>query len=137
MANRRGDNGNNVLKGTNDNDTLTGKGGDDDLYGRGGNDKLHGGRGDDDLYGGAGRDKFYFDLNSGKDFIRDFRLGQDKIYISKDYGYDNVAEFLQEFGHSSGGDTAIDLSGTGADDHQIVILGVDNYEELTGYIVFF
>ena len=40
-----------------------------------------GGKGKDDVYGGSGRDIFKLTKGSGYDRIRDFRKGQDKIYV--------------------------------------------------------
>jgi Ca2+-binding RTX toxin-like protein len=155
MVTKTGNGGDNTLKGTGGKDHLFGKGGNDHLFGKGGNDlldggpgnddihggsgndKIFGGKGDDDLYGNSGRDKFYFDLNSGKDFIYDFNIHEDKIYISKDYGFKSAQQIVNKFAHSSGGDTAIDLSKTGDDNHQIIILGLDNANHLADHIFFF
>ena len=40
-----------------------------------------GGKGKDDVYGGSGRDIFKLTKGSGYDRIRDFKKGQDKIYV--------------------------------------------------------
>jgi Ca2+-binding RTX toxin-like protein len=76
-----GNAGNNVLKASAGNDVLRGYAGNDKLYGGSGNDKLHGGAGDDWLYGGAGQDVFVFEKNSGRDRIKDFRVGEDRIDV--------------------------------------------------------
>lgn len=81
--------GNDVMRGYAGNDTIRGNAGNDRLYGDGGNDLLVGGAGLDNLYGGAGAD--VFDYNSaaeskvattGRDVIRDFVRGVDKIDLS-------------------------------------------------------
>lgn len=136
MAKKNGDGGNNRLNGTGGDDQLNGKGGDDTLKGKGGNDKLKGGKGDDELHGGDGKDKFHFDFDSGRDTIIDFHNNQDTIYISKDYGFADIQELLDNCS-SSGGDSAIDLSKNGDDAPRIIILGLDNFNKLEDDIVFF
>jgi len=39
--------------------------------------------------------------------------------------------------HSSGGDTAIDLSGVGDDNHQIILLGISDISQISDRIFFF
>ena len=79
---------NNILNGGNGNDVLKGAAGRDTLIGGAGNDVLIGGKGLDALTGGAGNDIFkfiaYTDLgvNSTRDLITDFTVGQDKIDLS-------------------------------------------------------
>jgi Ca2+-binding RTX toxin-like protein len=76
-----GNAGNNVLKASTGNDVLRGYAGNDKLYGGSGNDRLYGGAGDDGLYGGPGQDVFVFEKNSGRDRIKDFRIGEDRIDV--------------------------------------------------------
>ncbi|MEI5682321.1 MULTISPECIES: M10 family metallopeptidase C-terminal domain-containing protein [unclassified Mesorhizobium] len=79
-----------VLFGGNGNDTLNGQSGGDTLNGGAGNDKLIGMTGDDTLVGGAGSDTFaYTDREFGRDTIKDFAPGTDKIDLS----LLNVADF--------------------------------------------
>jgi Ca2+-binding RTX toxin-like protein len=154
MAKINGNNGDNTLvgtrfadkiKGNDGDDTIRGKGGDDKLkggadndviFGNKGNDKIFGGSGDDDLTGGSGRDGFYFkfSLLSGKDFIQDFHPGEDKLYISRAFGFDTVQDFL-DAGHPSGGDTPFDLSGTGDENLQIILLGINNPHQIENDVV--
>jgi len=71
-----GGDGNDYLSGEADNDTLTGGAGDDTLTG---------GAGDDTLTGGAGADIFRYGGEAsalGRDFIRDFLRGSDRIDLS-------------------------------------------------------
>lgn len=49
------------------------------LTGAGGNDRLHGGAGNDFMTGGAGADTFTFYRGDGRDTIRDFTPGTDKL----------------------------------------------------------
>lgn len=60
-------------------DYLVGNDVDNILKGNGGDDVLNGLGGDDQLWGGAGADTFCFFDNSGRDVIRDFLSGTDKI----------------------------------------------------------
>ncbi len=66
-------------------DMLNGGKGHDRLNGGAESDVLEGGKGNDILTGGAGADRFIFDpdrANEGRDIIRDFELGVDKIVLS-------------------------------------------------------
>ncbi|WP_269615688.1 S8 family serine peptidase [Prochlorococcus marinus] len=73
--------GNDSLVGGAGNDQLIGGLGDDLLIGGSGNDTLIGGIGDDILYGHSGLDIFQI-VGAGKDTIKDFTKGEDKIDIS-------------------------------------------------------
>ncbi|MFO7856865.1 MAG: calcium-binding protein [Paracoccaceae bacterium] len=66
-------------KGGDRNDTLLGGAGKDTLFGENGSDELRGGEDNDVLIGGRGRDRMVFDDNSGRDVIRDFEDGRDRI----------------------------------------------------------
>jgi Ca2+-binding RTX toxin-like protein len=71
MANKTGNDKNNVLDGTRGDDVIKGMGGEDTLLGRGGNDQLHGGTGDDTLSGDTGNDKAFGEA------------GNDLLYVSE------------------------------------------------------
>jgi Ca2+-binding RTX toxin-like protein len=78
-----------LLRGTGGANVLNGAAGNDALVGRGGNDTVVGGGGADALSGGAGLDVFRYDVlsdstaySSGRDTIRDFVAGQDRIDLS-------------------------------------------------------
>ena len=116
-----------IIRGTSKNDTLRGTPHNDTLKGFAGNDSLFGNRGDDKLFGGPGFDKFFFGPGAGRDDIFDFKHGQDKIGISKKYGWATKAEVLQDAASSSGGDTQIGLNHNdpGADSPRIIIHGLD------------
>lgn len=80
----------NVLEGLAGNDRILGGNGNDILRGGLGNDNLQGDRGKDVMTGGDGADRFFFDLNSpynqaaiGKDVIKDFTVGVDKIVLDQ------------------------------------------------------
>ena len=62
-------------------DTLTGGKGNDKLFGHAGNDVLIGGLGNDQLTGGAGRDKFCIGTGAGRDVIKDYGTGNDRIKL--------------------------------------------------------
>ncbi|MEZ5775979.1 MAG: M10 family metallopeptidase C-terminal domain-containing protein [Hyphomicrobiaceae bacterium] len=84
-----GNSGANVIEGNAGNNTLSGLSGNDTLKGLDGNDWIIGGKGRDILIGGAGSDRFDYNAlseskvsTSGRDIIRDFTKGQDKIDLS-------------------------------------------------------
>jgi len=91
MADKVGDDGNNIIVGTDDNDLLQGLGGNDFLSGGLGNDRLEGGTGSDVLTGGPGIDTLnggagidtFQDTAAGLngDTIEDFQIG-DRIQIT-------------------------------------------------------
>jgi len=78
----RGYSGKDVLNGNGGADKLAGDAGADALFGGRGNDRLTGGDGEDRLAGGAGRDVFVFGSGDGKDEIRGFTNGDDRIEIT-------------------------------------------------------
>lgn len=79
----------NRMVGGTGNNTLNGAGGNDRLEGGEGNDTLIGGAGLDILYGGEGDDTFELETpgdsptGSGRDVIKDFIIGHDKIDVSQ------------------------------------------------------
>jgi Ca2+-binding RTX toxin-like protein len=83
-----GTSGADTLRGLGGNDLLLGLAGADTLDGGIGNDRLVGGGGKDQLIGGAGADVFLFETlddspaGFGRDVIRDFQVGIDKIDLS-------------------------------------------------------
>jgi Ca2+-binding RTX toxin-like protein len=132
--------GNDTLLGGTGNDRLLGGGGNDILKGGAGNDTIDGGADGgvfpniDKLFGGAGADRFIFGPNGGRDDIMDFQDDVDTIYISKTY-FATKQELMQHIS-SSGGDSAIDLSGNGDDSPRIVIYNIDK-NQLSNDIVLF
>jgi serralysin len=116
-----------VIRGTAKNDNLHGTNGKDTIKGFGGNDTITGGHGDDKLFGGPGADKFLFAPGSGRDDVFDFHHGEDKIGISKAYGFHSKQEVLDD-SNASGGDTQIGLNinDPGADSPRIIIHGLDH-----------
>ena len=76
-----GDGGNNYLYGDAGKDKLYGRTGNDRLHGEEGNDLLIGGLGFDQLTGGEGRDKFCINTGVGKDIIKDYGTGNDRIKL--------------------------------------------------------
>jgi serralysin len=82
--------GNDLVSGLGGNDILNGQAGNDIVDGGAGNDTIAGGAGNDISIGGIGNDVFVFggtDLIDrvvmGVDNIADFKIGQDKIQLSK------------------------------------------------------
>lgn len=120
------------------NDVIYGFAGTDSLDGGAGNDLLVGGAGSDRLTGGAGADRFrledYLDSmpGSGRDVVRDFQQGADKIDLS---GLDGNLKWLAGKAFSGAGDevrfarfptfTLIegDLDGDRRADFQIELVG--------------
>ncbi len=101
------------------NDTLYGGAGNDTLYGEAGDDILAGGAGNDTLYGGSGADTFVFDSLVGKDTVKDFQKGQDRLDISDILdGYDasdNLADFVKFAISGSNTDIKVNVDGVGND----------------------
>ncbi len=71
---------------------LSGLDGNDVILGGGGADTLVGGAGNDVLKGQGGADVFMFDLNSGRDKIFGFSVGNDKIdLVQADIAFDELS----------------------------------------------
>lgn len=88
--NVRAGSGNDVVLGLDGDDTLRGGRGEDDLQGGNGRDKLNGGQDNDRLDGGAdndtltggqGEDSFIFSAGTGRDIVRDFEDGLDRLEV--------------------------------------------------------
>lgn len=77
-----GNGGNDILSGGSGNDKLYGGSGTDTLYGGADADTLYGGLDTDTLYGGTGRDVFALETGIGRDLIKDFTVGQDKLGLT-------------------------------------------------------
>jgi Ca2+-binding RTX toxin-like protein len=126
-----GEGGNDKMLGGAGNDVLFGGDGKDNLNGGGGVDFLNGNDGDASLTGGGGTDNFQVDEGAGRVFITDFTDNVDTLLLDGDFfPGKSINQILTRFGSSSGGDSAIDLSGTGADSPRIILLGVDNIFDL-------
>jgi len=89
-------------------DLLRGGKGTDFIKGYNGNDRIYGGAGADFLRGGRGQDTFTFDVNFGRDRIRDFSQADDLI----DLRGTDVTAFEQLKVAIKGGATVVD-TGTG------------------------
>ncbi len=126
-----GEAGSDKMQGGAGNDVLFGGDGKDFLKGGGGVDFLNGNAGDAELTGGGGVDNFQVDEGAGRIFITDFTDNVDTLLLDGDFfPGKTINQILTQFGSSSGGDSAIDLSGTGADSPRIILLGVDNIFDL-------
>jgi Ca2+-binding RTX toxin-like protein len=124
------------LLGGDGNDVLFGGNGRDVLRGGDGIDFLNGNNGAATLTGGAGDDNFQVDLGAGRVVITDFTLSDDTLLLDGDFfPGKTVGQILNQFGSSSGGDSAIDLSHTGADSPRLILLGVDNIFDMKDHIV--
>lgn len=76
-----GGGGGDRLQGEDGDDRLVGGAGEDRLIGGAGRDTLAGGSGDDTLIGGREADTFVFSRGGGRDTVRDFQDGADRIRI--------------------------------------------------------
>jgi hypothetical protein len=77
-----GEGGNDRLLGEAGDDSLDGGAGEDVLFGGAGADVLTGGAGNDTMAGGAEADVFAVTLGGGRDVVRDFELGLDRLDLS-------------------------------------------------------
>ena len=77
-----GDGGRDRLMGGGGADRLDGGSGRDRLAGGGGADRLDGGAGRDVLAGGGGADVFVLRRGGGRDLVRDFERGEDRVDVS-------------------------------------------------------
>lgn len=71
----------NALRGRAGKDHILGEAGDDRIHGGSGRDTLDGGAGADRLTGGWGEDTFVFARGYGRDVVRDFQVGIDRLEI--------------------------------------------------------
>jgi Ca2+-binding RTX toxin-like protein len=111
--------GDDLVFGRRGGDLLSGQGGDDDLRGGGGGDVLDGGWGRDKLTGGHGADHFLFEYGDGRDVVRDFTLGLDKLDLhSVGHDFDDLTIIDKAMGArvSYGPGDVIILRGVDADD---------------------
>ena len=69
--------------------------------------------------------------------LHDFTDNEDTLFLPKFFfpTGSTVNDILTEFASSSGGDSAIDLSGIGADRPRLILLGFDNAFDLANDIV--
>ncbi|NWB26855.1 M10 family metallopeptidase C-terminal domain-containing protein [Pseudomonas gingeri] len=127
-----GKGGDDLLNGGTGHDILIGGDGEDFLEGGRGHDVLEGGAGLDWLLGGEGRDTFvYTDVSDSMpgdaDWLVDFSSGQDTIDltgITGGSGLNFVEKFTGQAGQAIlGFDLAIDFSGNGVADFQVITLG--------------
>lgn len=96
-----GNTGSDLLNGGMGNDRLRGLVGNDIMTGMDGNDRLLAGKGDDVLFGGVGvdtlvtgtgRDLVVLGLGLGREIIRDFRAGQDRLGLLDSLGSIDVSD---------------------------------------------
>lgn len=111
-----------TITGTNRRDVLTGSDLDDVINGRRGRDKINGGLGNDTLIGGPGfdvliggpgRDSFVIEPGFGRDRIKDFEIGIDRIVLGGGLSFEDL-KFNRGIGGAlirSGGDLLAVLNG--------------------------
>ncbi|MEV8467799.1 CAP domain-containing protein [Fluviibacterium sp. DFM31] len=104
-----------VFFGGADDDTLLGAAGNDALIAGAGNDMLDGGAGNDFLFGGAGIDAFVWTDGFGKDVVKDFTDGIDRLDFA---------------GHSTVNSTS-DLVITQSGQHTIISLAAGGTDQIT------
>ena len=108
----------NKLTGDGESNEIFGLAGDDELAGGAGNDVLYGGDGDDELSGDAGNDTlrgglgkdtfFYSSTEFGRDTIRDFKVGKDKL----DFAGSGLSLADLEIGQNTAGHAVVTVKGT-------------------------
>jgi len=91
--------GNDRLIGGAGDDFLLGGVGRDRLFGRDGDDRLDGGADVDFLFGGAGVDRFILSEANGRERIRGFVSGEDKLVVSGVASFDDIE--LQQQGRNT------------------------------------
>ena len=114
-----GGSGDDRLFGGDDRDILIGNMGDDFLNGGDGDDVLMGVTGRDVLVGGDGADLFVYGVGDGKDLIRDFEVGIDKIgLVESEFTFDDLtitqSGSRTVLGVASSGETLAVLKGVDA-----------------------
>ena len=122
------------LSGSHPSDVLVGDKGANTLHGLAGNDRIDGGEGDDHLHGGAGADIFVFendrrggpDLRHGNDVIYDFKVGIDKIDLSRTEvdDWDDIDDDRGNYGMYQDGANAVIYTLDGRNDDTITLVDV-------------
>lgn len=102
-----GGTGNDKLLGNNGDDTLLGGADKDVLIGGAGIDVLNGGTGNDKLKGNGGADILVFEIGSGKDKVKRFQDGIDRVDLT-DFGFANAAA-AKAFASNVAGDAVFDF----------------------------
>lgn len=95
-----------------DDDQLDGANGNDALIGAAGDDTLVGGLGNDFLLGGAGSDRFLWTTDFGRDVVKDFQDGVDRLDFSTHAGVNAIGDLVIA---QSGQHTRISLAAGGQD----------------------
>jgi Ca2+-binding RTX toxin-like protein len=72
--------------------TISGGAGSDAILGGAGDDGLTGGLGNDTLTGGTGNDRFIFDAAWGRDTIKDFTRGKDRLFFEDSSGVNGFSD---------------------------------------------
>ncbi|OSP54553.1 M10 family metallopeptidase [Pseudoruegeria sp. SK021] len=106
-----GGNGNDRIFSGESNDTLLGGGGADALIGGAGHDRIDGGAGNDFYLGGSGADTFAWSDGFGRDVVKDFVDGTDKLDFS---GLSGVSGLSDLSIRQSGAHAILSATGDGA-----------------------
>lgn len=107
--------GNDTIRGKSGDDRVSGGNGNDQLFGGAGHDKLFGDAGDDILVGGGRKDIFRFAFGDGKDIVKDFVHGEDKLafhdarYGGLDDLLDNASQSGNDVVFSFGDNNAVTI----------------------------
>ncbi|MDP5305755.1 calcium-binding protein [Paracoccus spongiarum] len=115
-----GDDGRDLLRGGAGNDELDGDDGDDRLFGQAGRDTLDGGDGNDLLVGGGGADEFEFGDGDGRDRVRDFTNGVDRLDLD-DLSRAEVQQVINN-ARQVNGNTVLRIEGDDDDGPTIITL---------------
>lgn len=118
----RGGDGADTFLGFSHDDVLIGGRGNDVLNGRLGDDHLTGGAGRDILIGGRGADTFHFTKVFGRDIVRDFEAGTDKLDFSATLGEATSFEDFLDNSTEVNGRLIYDMGDDGK--NVIVLVGV-------------
>nr|WP_169618103.1 M10 family metallopeptidase C-terminal domain-containing protein [Ruegeria sp. PR1b] len=129
-----GEGGNDRLLGGSGRDTLSGGAGNDRLLGKLGHDTLNGGTGRDLMIGGKGADTFVFETGNGRDTIRDFALGQDKLQLESALaeGFGSATAMLDDLATVTDLLTLIEFG----DGDRVRLIGISDLDALADDIIF-
>lgn len=97
----------------------------DKIHGSDEDDKLCGWAEDDDLWGGEGDDEFFYGEGMGKDTVRDFKVGEDELFLD-----DSVAEKFKDLkgdvNFKNNGSVVINAGGG----DKLIVFGIETTKQL-------
>jgi Ca2+-binding RTX toxin-like protein len=109
-----------TFHGTKGRDVMKGIDGSNRLFGEDGNDRFRSGEYNDIYIGGEGRDTFEFVAGGGRDHVRDFTKGEDRIDVSALLNVDNLKALRNHVSQADGSMT-IHFGGRGDDDNTLIL----------------